>query len=272
MKRYVLHHCPCMDGNGAKFAAWAKYKDEATYIGVDYKQPLPKIEDGSEVYILDFSYPKEVLRELNDRSSKLVVLDHHASAERQLGDEPYAIFDMTQSGAVLAWKYFHPGVQVPRLLKHIQDRDLWQWKMEGTREIYNYLCLCEDVTKWESIMDAPDYMRLEGSAISKYQDREIKFATSEKKVRYCPFFEYKRIALINTTTLHSEIGSAMYADPSIDFCLTWNVEPSGVVSLSFRSDGRVDVSKIAERLGGGGHPKAAGAKVDIEFIKRLYNQ
>jgi nanoRNase/pAp phosphatase (c-di-AMP/oligoRNAs hydrolase) len=32
----------------------------------------------------------------------------------------------------------------------------------------------------------------------------------------------------------------------------------------------MDVSAFAKELGGGGHKNAAGAKVDLEFIRKLY--
>jgi phosphoesterase RecJ-like protein len=35
----------------------------------------------------------------------------------------------------------------------------------------------------------------------------------------------------------------------------------GPTKLSFRSKGRVDVAKLAEKFGGGGHPRAAGARI-----------
>ena len=39
------------------------------------------------------------------------------------------------------------------------------------------------------------------------------------------------------------------------------------VKISFRSKGRVDVSTLAESLGGGGHPNASGAVVDMPLEK-----
>jgi bifunctional oligoribonuclease and PAP phosphatase NrnA len=39
------------------------------------------------------------------------------------------------------------------------------------------------------------------------------------------------------------------------------------VKLSFRSKGRVDVAKLAESLGGGGHPNASGAVIDMPLEK-----
>ena len=37
--------------------------------------------------------------------------------------------------------------------------------------------------------------------------------------------------------------------------------------LSFRSKGRVDVAKLAEQFGGGGHPRAAGARIDAPLME-----
>jgi hypothetical protein len=77
MTIYVLYHANCVDGLGSRLAAWLALKDTALYFPVDYHKPIPAIPDGSEVYILDFSYPREVLEEMNARMSKLLVLDHH---------------------------------------------------------------------------------------------------------------------------------------------------------------------------------------------------
>jgi phosphoesterase RecJ-like protein len=38
-------------------------------------------------------------------------------------------------------------------------------------------------------------------------------------------------------------------------------EAGDKVKISFRSKGRVDVSQLAQSLGGGGHPNAAGAVI-----------
>lgn len=56
----------------------------------------------------------------------------------------------------------------------------------------------------------------------------------------------------------SNIGAAVLANFPIDYVLI--VSAHGVVSL--RSDGKVDVGAIAKRFGGGGHPGAAGFKLD----------
>lgn len=75
-KNYVLYHANCFDGSGAAYAAWAALGDKDTsYIPVQYGEAPPEMESGSNIYIVDFSYPKDVLTGLLDASEKLVVLD-----------------------------------------------------------------------------------------------------------------------------------------------------------------------------------------------------
>lgn len=138
MKTYVLYHGNCPDGFGAAFAAWLRFTDDAEYIPVSYGKPPPEIEQGSDVYILDFSYPRAVLERLGcEVCNSLVVLDHHATAQQDLEGLPGCYFDMNKSGAVMAWEYFHKGVfsEVPEFFQYLQDRDLWQFKLPMSREV-----------------------------------------------------------------------------------------------------------------------------------------
>ena len=54
-----------------------------------------------------------------------------------------------------------------------------------------------------------------------------------------------------------------------DFGLIIVEERPGILAISFRSRSKADVSVLAERLGGGGHKDAAGAKVEGEFGEAL---
>lgn len=103
---FVLYHANCPDGFAAARAAWMSLGDAATYLPVSYGDPLPAIPDGSEVYIVDFSYPRPILEELEARCG-LTVIDHHATAQEALSGLAFAHFDMSKSGAVLTWEHFH---------------------------------------------------------------------------------------------------------------------------------------------------------------------
>ncbi len=55
----------------------------------------------------------------------------------------------------------------------------------------------------------------------------------------------------------------------MDFGIAMVEDEPGRVSMSFRSKGDFDVSKIAEKFGGGGHKNAAGANAKGEFNKKI---
>ena len=67
-------------------------------------------------------------------TERLLVLDHHITAEKALAGLPYAYFDLKKSGAVLAWEWAHDH-PVPWILEYIQDKDLWTWALPLSREI-----------------------------------------------------------------------------------------------------------------------------------------
>jgi uncharacterized protein len=70
-KIYTLYHNNCPDGFGSALAAYLKFGDKSEYIGVKHQQDPPEMEAGSEVYILDFSYPRQVMESLLAQHTRL---------------------------------------------------------------------------------------------------------------------------------------------------------------------------------------------------------
>src|SRR3989338_4764503 len=139
-KKIILYHNHCDDGFGAAWAAWKKFGAKARYIGVSYSEPLPKGLKGKDVYILDFCYSPQEIKELLIITNRLVLIDHHISNEKAVKIAPEHIFDATEhSGAYLAWKYFHPTIKIPRLIKYINDVDLWEWKLSYSHELSSFI-------------------------------------------------------------------------------------------------------------------------------------
>ncbi len=153
MKPLVIYHAHCADGFGAAFAAWLKFGAKAEYVPFKYNETiLPTVAD-REIYILDFSFSKEVMSSLFKLAKKVIWLDHHKTAFEMYSKEPNkesflfydegglgiegnhnVVLDNSKSGAMLAWEYFHPEKEVPMLIKHIDDYDRWQFKIKGTKE------------------------------------------------------------------------------------------------------------------------------------------
>lgn len=127
-KPLVVYHAGCWDGF---CAAWVAHKalGEIDTHAAHYGTEPPDVR-GRTVYMLDFCYPRPVMRRILADARWLVVLDHHKTAQAELdgivdefvqrpdlittnrdanphGQElPRVWFDMNKSGGRLAWEYF----------------------------------------------------------------------------------------------------------------------------------------------------------------------
>jgi oligoribonuclease NrnB/cAMP/cGMP phosphodiesterase (DHH superfamily) len=254
---YVLYHSPCQDGFGAAFSAWKKFGSSATYLGVNYGKSIPEMPKASEVYILDFSYPKEELVALAQKC-KVVVLDHHKTAKEQLAGLDFAQFDMNRSGAGMAWDYFHPTTPRPWLINYIEDRDLWKHKMPNTHEVAAALfSYPQDFNTWDKFTE--EKILTEGHAILRYKN--ILTDEMARNTRVMDFLEFKEVPVVNASgSLISDIGEVLRVKyPNSPFCAIYYDTKDGKRKWSLRStDHQDDVAQVASRFGGGGHRNAAG--------------
>lgn len=156
MKPLIIYHGHCVDGAGAAYAAWCKFGEDAEYRAAQYNDPPPTDEEvrGREVYVLDYAYPWTECERIVHSASRLRLLDHHKTAMEQFaavwsveyGSQMRLIpahatnmlvhLDMNKSGAVLAWEHFHPDIAVPEVLRYVEDRDLWRFKLPKSREVH----------------------------------------------------------------------------------------------------------------------------------------
>lgn len=136
----VFYHADCLDGFGGAYAAWKKFGDEAEYYPSKYgHEPLVEETSGKETYFIDFCYPQEVMDKILKSAASLVVLDHHEGIQEVVKSMPQHVYDSNRSGASIAWNYFHPNTPLPKLIQHMEDEDLYRFKMPDTRALGVYL-------------------------------------------------------------------------------------------------------------------------------------
>jgi oligoribonuclease NrnB/cAMP/cGMP phosphodiesterase (DHH superfamily) len=268
----VLYHGPdCPDGFGAAWAAWKSLGDAAVYVPVQYGEPYPPEIDGgvSRLFILDFSYPRATMERLRECAAELVCLDHHKTAEAELAGLPCARFDMDRSGAVLAWEYFHPGEPVPLLLCYVQDRDLWRWELDRSREFSAALAIDDrDFGRWDWLagyVEIPSGFREftdKGALLLKQQAAHVESLCS--KAGTLAVGDH-RVPAVNSPLFQSEIGEDLCVQfPAFPFAAVYSLKADGISAVvSLRSRNGFDVSAVAKSYGGGGHAAAAGFSVPI---------
>jgi len=302
MKPLVIYHANCADGFGAAFTAWLKLGDEAEYVACQYGEAdkWPGNYEGREVYILDFSFPRPIMDDIFANAKRVVWLDHHKTAFEmwtggfrkgdrwtaipQGGADPlkhYVVLDDNFSGAMLAWEYFHPDVETPALIQHIDDYDRWQFKIAGTKEfnkaLWSYAPWSfEQWRGWLKQYSSWGSFISDGAAILRAHNQNVQSVMKGAARKVLIYDEGERegdggaygpgLAANCPPHLTSDVGHEL-AVQSGTFGLCWTLnQTKPVANCSLRSNGDYDVSAIAKAFGGGGHRNAAGFEVPIDTL------
>jgi len=233
MRRICFYHAGCPDGLGAAWAvrqAWgvrADYRPRSHDDSVDLSSL-----DGVQVAYVDFAPPNDELIELAETAAQIIVVDHHVTSRDRVEADPAVAnaiegrghdlhFDLSHSGAVLAWQYFCPDEPVPDLLRYVEDQDLWAWKLPRSHEVNAAIgSFPLDFDVWDELTRRGiDELARDGEPIGHELAKRAAFGHAWGCV-------------------YRVTGDR--------------------ISASLYSIGDFDVSEIAVKLGGGGHRNAAG--------------
>lgn len=277
-----IYHDNCDDGFAAAYAVWKRFGDAVEYFPCQYGRAAPDVT-GKNVLIVDFSFKKDVMQAMGEQALRIIVLDHHKSAEAELADflklecaggpfeKRYAdrlvegvgvCFDMEKSGCRLAWEYCFGSKPMPDWFAAVEDRDLWRFALTGTKEISIAIrSMPRDFELWD--MFTAERLANEGVTIRRYVDMIVsnicdtafveEVAGHKVPVAACSYDFVSEVA-------HELLNR--YPEAPFAACVVRSYEGT---TYSLRSaDDRMDVSEIARANGGGGHRNAAGFRIEIE--------
>lgn len=283
-----VYHGGCDDGFGAAWAVHKKWGDMVRFIPGAYSGfEWPANLAGKDILFVDFSLKRDQMIELSNGGNtgavpnSIVVLDHHKTAEAELRDwsvtrlnlaevptflgmnmqetfhQIVAQFDMDKSGARMAWEFCFPNDPVPSLIDHIEDRDLWRFRLATTKTVSAALrTYPHDFAVWSSL--DVDHLRDEGRAILRGHERNV---ADMIRNRYWTDVGGVDVPVVNVPYHYASdcADAILAAEPDAPFCAAWFRRGDGKTQYSLRStNDRMDVSEIAKKFGGGGHRNAAG--------------
>lgn len=275
----VLYHASCKDGFAA---AWAHHRSgqPAEYLAIQYGTPAPlELLRGRPVIMLDFCFKREEMAQIAQACAHLTVIDHHQTAAEEMGwvpradgpaERPFAeeyggtiFFDMKRSGAGLTWDVFHPGQPRPWIVDYVEDRDLWRNALPLSRETNAYIStLAFEFSVWDAIESqrpTEDFLNTYGrAAMAKTQQYIREVSKNACRVR----FEGYDVPIVNAPQFDiSELLNYLATDEP--FAMGWwqLADRRFKYSLRVKNSG-IDVSRFAQKWGGGGHPSAAGFEAD----------
>lgn len=295
---YVIFHKGCFDGfssyvilNNTGMVA----DDAIIYPDMPSAKSTPPNIDGKNIIIMDVAYKYDIAKEIFNRAKYVTFIDHHITIhddvsrlEKEISNPNITIiYDESECGASLTWKYFHKNKKMPLFIDYVKDNDIGAWKLQHTHSFmasletkFRTIPNKENLAKWDLLYDNHVIHKLidKGDIYREYIDHLLHVNSKKYSLEYFPsekvyndysdFFkkplEYKVAVFCgNGCPNTSQLGLRMCQTIECDFAIMWTLHMDRKeYVLAFRSM-NTDVGKIAQIFGGGGHTLASACSFPI---------
>ena len=278
------------------------------FIGYNYGQPLPGLADYDQVILVDISFPKEIMLELNVRlGENLIWIYHH---QRTVNEVNAYLIEygkpmeglVTEDGELkaaceLAWEYFFPEEKMPEIVRLLgrydcfghmgtpEEKTIVEFQYGARECIFDYQTayayLVDEGTEFKNpevntlniILEKGKsiYCYLCTEAKQTYQNGfDIMLYWVEDKGTTVPRQCSGKFKCVNKDRFNAINFGINYHVDGYDGQATFQRTKDGKWTFSFYSQ-TVDCSVIAKQFGGGGHKGAAGCVVDDETMLKIIN-
>lgn len=263
MKNILLYHKGCPDGFGSAYSFWKKYKNKMEYLAVNHTDPLDEsVYKDKNVFMADICFSREIMLKIKSLAKSFQALDHHISAQEKLSDLDFCKFVQNKSGAMISWDYVFPNKPAPKIIHLIQDRDLFTWKIENAEEMLLALD-CEEYSfeAWDKfekrLRKSEKSLIKEGLAIKKFNKNLINRLMTKS---YFLNIAGYTVPVVNVSFFQSDMLNLLSKDLDT-FAAGYHFDGKRFVFSLRSAPNGMDVSKIANLFGGGGHKHASGFSV-----------
>jgi oligoribonuclease NrnB/cAMP/cGMP phosphodiesterase (DHH superfamily) len=241
--------------------------------------PFNEIKENEVVYILDYSIEPYEMERLLNITENVIWIDHHKTAIAKYKEFPFEITGIRYDGIAgceLTWLWLNNKNAedrdlIPKTIRMIGDRDVWQFQLEDTKLFYDGFGLIDSNPMSDKMRqlfyDYDNYVMkrciANGKLISKFKENTR--LSSVKGYAYEVEFEGHKGLACNTLDRTSEFFGDRFDDYDFCSCFAWIGDKW---SISLYSQ-KIDVSEIAVKYGGGGHKGASGFSISVLPFKKI---
>jgi oligoribonuclease NrnB/cAMP/cGMP phosphodiesterase (DHH superfamily) len=285
-----IYHSNCADGFTAAWVVKKFLGDIKFFPGIHNHKP-PNLT-GRDVIFVDFVYDIKVMESIiaNNTPNSILILDHHKTGAEALamlqfpetkGYDPHiwklnshsqdvpirAIFDMKRSGAQIAWDFFCPDRKRPLFVDYVGDFDLNKLEMVDSRIVNSYIFsntysfenwdILEN--QFENIQEMRRILDLGLAIESKHlKDVDIMIILTKRRMKIGGF----DVPVANIPYMMANDACRIMLQGEAFACCYWDTPNGRQFSLRSNDIG-IDVSRIAQSYGGGGHAISSGFRMPL---------
>jgi len=279
-----IYHKDCIDGTTAAAVVLRKFPDAQCFpvghstAAQELKEIFPQIPLDAVLYIVDTTHGLEMALE---RGQSVVVIDHHVGERErvehiaEMNAHCTYIFDNERSGASLTWTYFFPDEQLPALVAHVEDIDLWKHALgENTEHAANYLALLRNDPASIRVHLDEDIKAIyaHGAILTRLARQEVALLIEIAPVPVAIGTHVVAAFNITNHTLNVQSACGHELAKLHGAAVALYTIRGDIVRFSFRSldDQSPSALELARVLNGGGHRNSAGATMRTQdFISNL---
>ena len=274
MKRLVISHIADPDGVTPIILSKLVF-EEFDYILSENKAVNSNVRNNLDkydfIYVVDLNISEELADYIEENyKDKIMILDHHLSCDNM---NKYSFIEVNakgkESGTSLYYKYLLNNYNndllnrksTKLLVEHVRTMDIYDFSKTSKEEAEKLEMIFKIYGK-DKFIDK--YYNVIINDLELYSKEDLNLVELEKGriKRYIEEKEFieisldnKRVGVVFAERYISELGNYLINKYDyLDYIVLINMDKK----ISYRGNGKVDLSVIAKKFGGGGHINAAG--------------
>ncbi len=274
MKRLIISHIADPDGVTPIILSKLVF-EEFDYILSENKDVNDNVKNNLDkydfIYVVDLNISEELADFIEENyKDKIMIIDHHLSCNNM---NKYSFIEVNaegkESGTSLYYKYLLNNYNndllnresTKMLVEHVRTMDIYDFSKTSKEEaeklemIFKIYGKDRFIDKFYNVIinDLELYSKEDLNLVELEKERIKRYIEEKDFIEIS--LDNKRVGVVFAERYISELGNYLINKYDyLDYIVLINIDKK----ISYRGNGKVDLSVIAKKFGGGGHINAAG--------------
>ena len=274
MKRLIISHIADPDGVTPIILSKLVF-EEFDYILSENKDVNSNVRNNLDkydfIYVVDLNISEELADFIEENyKEKIMIIDHHLSCNNM---NKYSFIEVNaegkESGTSLYYKYLLNNYNndllnresTKMLVEHVRTMDIYDFSKTSKEEaeklemIFKIYGKDRFIDKFYNVIinDLELYSKEDLNLVELEKERIKRYIEEKDFIEIS--LDNKRVGVVFAERYISELGNYLINKYDyLDYIVLINIDKK----ISYRGNGKVDLSVIAKKFGGGGHINAAG--------------